>query len=613
MPIVFSPLSRRLALAVLLFTASALGALPARAQAPAKPTSVYRISGVRDVQVRSAIAATGADIFEIGHDYVLIEATKEEERAIRRLGLKLTRFATQQQFDKAFPAADSAYHDYNEMVTEIQQAAVDHPAIFQLVNLGLSPQGRTIWAGKISDNVAVDENEPEVLFTHHQHAREHLTVEQGLYTLKMLTDGYGVDPRITNLVDTREIWIVFDLNPDGGEYDIATGTYASWRKNRQANAGGSVGTDLNRNFSYKWGCCGGSSGTPSSDTYRGTAPFSAPETAALRDFVASRVIGGVQQIKVHFDFHTYAEQMLWPYGYTTTEIPSDMTRDDHDVFVTMGAAMAATNNYTPAQSASTYITDGGNEDWFYGANHIFTYTVEMYPTSTALGGFYPPDEIIAAQTARNREAILYLIEKADCPYKAIGLEGKYCGGPLPVTVYTDNFDAATPVWTMNPAGTDTATAGAWQIGVPGATSDAGGAKQLSTPVSGTQVLVTGRTGGASAGTNDLDGGVTTARSAAITLPSTYSKLTLRVYGYLAHANNATSADSYRIKVIGTTTGTVFEELASADNDNAQWSVFTGDLTPWKGQTVRLQFECTDANPASLVECAADSLQILGTP
>ena len=76
--------------------------------------------------------------------------------------------------------------------------------------------------------------------------------------------------RITNLVNSREIWIVFNLNPDGSEYDIATGSYRSWRKNRQPNSGSSaVGTDLNRNWSFQWGCCGGSSGTFSSETYRG--------------------------------------------------------------------------------------------------------------------------------------------------------------------------------------------------------------------------------------------------------------------------------------------------------------------------------------------------------
>src|SRR5689334_8156100 len=220
--------------------------IPAAAQG--ETVSRYRIPNVFDVQTRSAIAATGAGIFEVGHDYVLVEATPEEARALGRLGLTLEPHF----FEQAFPPADSNYHDYAEMVAELQQAASDHPGIFSLFSLGLSYEGRTIWAGKISDNVGTDEDEPEVIFTHHQHAREHLTIEMALYTLHMLTDEYGVDPQITGLVDGREIWMIFDVNPDGGEFDIATGAYVSWRKNRQPNAGsGYIGTDLNRNWDYR--------------------------------------------------------------------------------------------------------------------------------------------------------------------------------------------------------------------------------------------------------------------------------------------------------------------------------------------------------------------------
>jgi hypothetical protein len=404
----------------------ALTVSPAAAQ-PYKGTGTYKIEHVFDVRTRSAIAATGADVFEVGHDYVLVEATPAEARAIRRLGLALVRFETPGEILKAFPAADSAYHDYGEMVAELQQVQSDHPALFSLFSLGLSYEGRTVWAGKISDNVAVDKDEPEVLFTHHQHAREHLTVEMALYTLHMLIDGYGVDPRITSIMNSREIWIVFDMNPDGGEYDIATGTYASWRKNRQPNAGSSyIGTDLNRNWGYKWGCCGGSSGTPSSETYRGASAFSAPETAVVRDFVNSRVIGGKQQITTAIDFHTYGELVMWPYGYTLTDVPADMTQDDHDVFVTIGQAMAATNGYTPQQASDLYISDGGIKDYLYGADRIFSFSFEMYPVTDAQGGFYPPDEVIPAQTARNREAILYLLEQSGCPYAVIGKQVQYC-------------------------------------------------------------------------------------------------------------------------------------------------------------------------------------------
>jgi carboxypeptidase T len=402
---------------------------PAAAQY-AKGTVTYQITNVHDAGTRSAIAATGADIFEAGHDYVLVEATAEEAAALTRLGFKLVKFQAQDAFDNLFPAADSNYHDYAEMVAELQQAALDHPSIFSLFSLGVSYQGRTIWAGKISDNVATDEDEPEVLFTHHQHAREHLTVEMALYTLRILTDEYGTDSQITNLVDGREIWMVFDLNPDGGEYDIATGSYVSWRKNRQPNAGTSaIGTDLNRNWGYLWGCCGGSSGTPSSETYRGASAFSAPETQVVRDLVNSRVIGGTQQIKAQIDFHTYAELIMWPYGYTLTDVPADMTQDDHDTFVTMGQAMAATNGYTPQQGSDLYITDGSIRDWLYGVHRIFSFTFEMYPVTSGQGGFYPPDEVIPAQTTRNRAAVLYLLEHSDCVYTVIGKQGQYCNQP----------------------------------------------------------------------------------------------------------------------------------------------------------------------------------------
>ena len=137
---------------------------------------------------------------------------------------------------------------------------------------------------KISDNVQEDEDEPEVLYASLHHAREHLTVEMALYLLHLYTDNYATDPRIKEIVDSREIYILFNMNPDGGEYDISTGKYQYWRKNRQPNSGSSsIGTDLNRNYGYQWGCCGGSSSNPSSETYRGQAPFS-PETAALPRF-----------------------------------------------------------------------------------------------------------------------------------------------------------------------------------------------------------------------------------------------------------------------------------------------------------------------------------------
>jgi carboxypeptidase T len=411
------------AIALILSSVMLFGtALTAQTTEEVDETQVYYIDRVFDVETRSRVAATGALILEVGHDYILVEATPQEAKAIGRFGLAIAAPTDAQASLLAFPPADSAYHDYNEMVAVLNQAAADHPAIFQLFSLGSSYEGRQIWAGKISDNVASDEAEPEVLFTHHQHAREHLTVEQALYTLRILTDEYGGTQQITDLVNSREVWMVFDMNPDGGEYDIATGSYRSWRKNRQPNSGSSyVGTDLNRNWDYRWGCCGGSSGSTSSDTYRGPSAFSAPETQRVRDFVNSRVIGGEQQITVAIDFHSYSELILWPYGYTYTDVPADMSPTDHSAMVAMAQAMAATNGYTPEQASDLYITDGTINDWLYGAHGILNYTFEMYPKTSSQGGFYPPDEVIPAETARNREAILYLLQQAACPTAVVGV------------------------------------------------------------------------------------------------------------------------------------------------------------------------------------------------
>jgi len=92
----------------------------------------------------------------------------------------------------------------------------------------------------------------------------------------------------------------------------------------------------------------------------------------------------------------------------------------------MGRAMAATNGYTPEQASDLYVADGVSIDWMYGAHGIFAYTLEMFPRSGRDGGFYPDDEVIPRETARNRAAILYLLEMADCPYRSIGKELERC-------------------------------------------------------------------------------------------------------------------------------------------------------------------------------------------
>jgi len=182
--------------------------------------------------------------------------------------------------------------------------------------------------------------------------------------------------------------------------------------------------------------------------------------------------------------------------------------------------------------------------------------------------------------------------------------------PPPVTVFFDNFETATG-WTTNAGATDTATTGQWERGVPQSTTS-GGVKQLATTVSGTNDLVTGRQAGTAAGDFDVDGGTTTIRSPAITLPAT-GTLTLTFSYYFAHGTNSSTADFFRAKVIGTTTSTVLEELGSTANDDAVWITGTANITAFAGQTVRIQFEAADASTASLVEAGVDDVKVVQQP
>nr|WP_246277958.1 M14 family zinc carboxypeptidase [Phytohabitans rumicis] len=599
-----------MAAGLLLIMSSPGNAKPEPGGKAAEVAAQYTVVGPRTFADRDAVARTGAAIDYIEHGKLYISATKAEVQAIGRLGFQVVPVpvaAPDAVNALDFPPADSAYHNYAELTTKVNQVVADHSSIARKISLGNSYEGRDIMAIKISDNVATDEAEPEILFNAQQHAREHLTVEMAIYLLDLFTDNYGSDSRVTNVVNTREIWIIPTVNPDGSEYDVATGSYRSWRKNRQPNSGSAnVGTDLNRNWSYNWGCCGGSSGSTGSETYRGPSAFSAPETQRVRDFVNSRVVGGVQQIKVNIDFHTYSQLILWPYGYTTANTAPGLGVDQQAVFQTIGQQMAATNGYTPEQSSDLYITDGDSIDWMWGQHGIWAYTFEMYPGSASGGGFYPPDEVIPAQTSRNREAVLILSEYADCPYRATGMQATYCGGGG-TTVWSDNLETAAGGWTTNASSTDTATLGQWARGAAQATTSSG-AKQL-TPFAGSNDLVTGPLAGAAAGDHDVDGGLTSVRSGAVTLPSS-GTLSLSFAWYLAHGSNSSSADFFRVSVVhsGGTTA-LFTQAGAASNRNGAWATQTVSLTPYAGQSIRILIETTDASTASLVEAGVDNLTI----
>ncbi len=365
-------------------------------------------------QLRTQLIRLGIDVLALDFEGVTARLTPAELRALQQAGFACQVMAVGAQS----VLVDDRYHTFAETEAELQEIAALYPDLIRLEVIGRSVEGRPIYALKVSDHAQEDEwSEPAVLIFALTHAREHLSTEMALDIVHMLIEGYGRSGEITNLVHQREIWVIPDLNPDGDVYDVESGYYRFWRKNRRPNADGSFGVDLNRNFGYQWGCCGGSSSDPATEIYRGPAPFSEPESAALRDFAASH-----PNITVSLNLHSYGEWILWPYGYTYKPLPADMPPLDYEAFRRLAGEMAGMNGYRAVQASQLYLADGTADDWLYGTRGIFAFTFELYPR-TYNPGFYPPGSVIPAETARNRPAVLYLLRTADNPRKVVGEGG----------------------------------------------------------------------------------------------------------------------------------------------------------------------------------------------
>ncbi|MFH2000370.1 MAG: M14 family zinc carboxypeptidase, partial [Planctomycetota bacterium] len=169
--------------------------------------------------------------------------------------------------DRKTRAVPSEYHDYNEMLAVLNATVSSYPDLVKLIDVGsyydVGPThgGRNIYALKISDHVAQDEDEPNILLTMDRHAREVTTLEFGLWTIEKLTTQYSFDPDVKKWVDNNQIYIICCMNPDGKQYCHDVDEW--WRKNRMPYAG-EFGVDVNRNYDFNWDGPYGGSAYPSS-------------------------------------------------------------------------------------------------------------------------------------------------------------------------------------------------------------------------------------------------------------------------------------------------------------------------------------------------------------
>ena len=175
----------------------------------------------------------------------------------------------------------------------------------------------------------------------------------------------------------------------------------------------------------------------------------------------------------------------------------------------------------------------------------------------------------------------------------------------PGPIYSEDFENSPSGWFV----IDQASTGNWQIGNPQGTSFGGVTLQLGNTTSGSNALVTGLSAGSSAGTNDVDGGVTVIESPQVALPeNVILELTLQ-YNF-AHLDNATNADFLQITIVGENgQQVVLNERGTATDRSGSWTPLSADISQFAGQTIQIQVAASDASNGSLIEAAVDDIQI----
>ncbi|HEY9856640.1 MAG TPA: M14 family metallopeptidase [Stenomitos sp.] len=311
----------------------------------------------RDRDQLEALSQAGVDLFEnVDMTAKTVDATltPQTEATVKRMGVRYT--VSKKLNAMGMP---SGYSTVSDVMTDLQNVASQHAKIAHLETIGKSVEGRPIVAIRLTSQP--EAKLPAILITSGQHARELPPVQLTSRFIHLLTDGYGSDTSITKLVDSRDIWIVPIVNPDGRV--SVEGGDSMWRKNRRDNGDGSRGVDTNRNADDHWSQGDRDS---QSDSFRGSAPFSEPESQALRDLAAK------VKFNIAIDFHNYAGMILWPPSYTNA------VSKDEAAFREIGNHFAQSTGYKAGTIANTiYKCYGDFATWAYSNYGTLAYGIEL--------------------------------------------------------------------------------------------------------------------------------------------------------------------------------------------------------------------------------------------
>jgi len=410
----------------------------------------------RDQAALNAVAGQ-LDVWEVHHEgsYAVAAVSADQFQWLADLGYNPTVDNAKTELLHAEAVLDPRYHYYDAYYANpnglyvtnfLQETNYAFPGLTELMDAGDAWQGlhmgyhRDIWVLRITNEdpaFGAIADKP-AFFLHAQiHAREVATPELAIRYVKYLTGGfdslggYGIDPDVTWLVDHNVAYVLVMANPDGhvpNEEDIN-----NYRRKNMDNDDGcgdpdSWGVDLNRNHSFRWGCCGGSSGQSCSETYRGPTRGSEPETQGFQTFFASVMQdqngdNGDDEIPsaapedatgTFLSLHQYADEILWPWGFGGDAANGAQLEK-------IGRKLAYYNGFAPTQFL--YTVDGDTYDWTYGKFGIASYLFEVGPDYGSCGGFFPAygcidgiDGMPRDFWAEQRPAFIFLHKIARTPY-----------------------------------------------------------------------------------------------------------------------------------------------------------------------------------------------------
>ena len=328
------------------------------------------------------------------------------------------------------------YYTFDELVQNLDDLYNEYPQfVKEKISIGTTLEGRDIWAIKLSDNPNIDEDETEILYTGLHHAREPMSYMNLFYYMHWLCENYGIEEEATEILNTRELWFIPAINPDGLVFneEIAPNGGGMQRKNRRLTCPSEPhGIDLNRNYSFQWGLDDeGSTGDGCGETYRGSSSFSEPETQAVRDFVESH------DFPIAFNYHSYSNLLIYPFGYS---YDNDVPEEDLITFIEYGQEMVQYNGYELGTGPELlYPVNGEACDWMYGEHEIFAYTPEI---GSGQDGFWPATDRIVPLAEENLHPNKFLATHGGAVLKAEleTLEGPFIQGEIyPLYLLIENI------------------------------------------------------------------------------------------------------------------------------------------------------------------------------